>query len=231
MNWKEYQEAAASYFRELGLEAETDVKIQGVRTSHDVDVLVKSHHAGFDITWVVECKHWKEKVSKLHVLGLREIVTEVGADRGILLSESGFQSGAIEASNLTNVRLTSLEEMRGTAKAEIFAMRLRELYDKVTDFKTRYWALSKSIRREVGLRQERGESGYSATHIIELAEDLLMKAFRGVYPLKIEPLSTLMSAPNFPSQINSVESLFIELDPYLSEIEILLQKAEALENA
>jgi restriction system protein len=231
MNWKEYQEAAASYFRELGLEAETDVKIQGVRTSHDVDVLVKSHHAGFDITWVVECKHWKEKVSKLHVLGLREIVTEVGADRGILLSESGFQSGAIEASNLTNVRLTSLEEMRGTAKAEIFAMRLRELYDKVTDFKTRYWALSKSIRREVGLRQERGESGYSATHIIQLAEDLLMKAFRGVYPLKIEPLSTLMSAPNFPNQINSVESLFIELDPYLSEIEILLQKAEALENA
>lgn len=231
MNWKEYQEAAASYFRELGLEAETDVKIQGVRTSHDVDVLVKSHHAGFDITWVVECKHWKEKVSKLHVLGLREIVTEVGADRGILLSESGFQSGAIEASNLTNVRLTSLEEMRGTAKAEIFAMRLRELYDKVTDFKTRYWALSKSIRREVGLRQERGEIGYSATHIIQLAEDLLMKAFRGVYPLKIEPLSTLMSAPNFPSQINSVESLFIELDPYLSEIEILLQKAEALENA
>ena len=231
MNWKEYQEAAASYFRELGLEAETDVTVQGVRTSHDVDVLVKSHHVGFDITWVVECKHWKEKVSKLHVLGLREIVTEVGADRGILLSESGFQSGAIEASNLTNVRLTSLEEMRGTAKAEIFAMRLRELYDKVTDFKTRYWALSKSIRREVGLRPERGESGYSATHIIELAEDLLITAFRGVYPLKIESLGASISARSFPSQINSVESLFIELDPYLSEIETLLQKAEALENA
>jgi len=231
MNWKEYQEAAASYFREIGLDAKTDVTVQGVRTSHDIDVLVKSHHAGFDITWIVECKHWKEKVSKLHVLGLREIVTEVGADRGILLSESGFQSGAIEASNLTNVRLTSLEAMRGTAKAEIFAMRLRELYDKVVDLKDRYWALSKALRREVGLRPDRGEIGYSATHIIELAEDLLMKAFRGVYPLEVELLSTLISAPNFPNKIDSVESLFVELAPYLSEVEILLQRAELLEKA
>lgn len=228
MNWKEYQEAAASYFRGIGLDAKTDVTVQGVRTTHDIDVLVKSHHAGFDITWVVECKHWKEKVSKLHVLGLREIVSEVGADRGILLSESGFQSGAIEASNLTNVRLTSLEEMRGTAKAEIFAMRLRELYDMVIDQEDRYWALSKELRREVGLRPDRGESGYSATHIFELAKDLLMKAFRGVYPLEVEQLSIFISAPKFPRKINSVEALFAELDPYLSEVELLLQKAELL---
>ncbi|HIQ44966.1 MAG TPA: restriction endonuclease [Pseudomonas oleovorans] len=231
MNWKEYQEAAASYFREIGLDANTDVTVQGVRTSHDIDVLVKSHHAGFDITWVVECKHWKERVSKLHVLGLREIVSEVGADRGILLSESGFQSGAIEASNLTNVRLTSLEEMRDTAKVEVFAMRLRELYDEVNSLKARYWALSKPTRIQVGLRPDRCESGYSATDIIELAENLLMKAFRGIYPIEAASLSTLISAPNFPKKINSVESIFIELTPYLTEVEGLLQKAESLEKA
>jgi hypothetical protein len=37
------------------------------------------------------------------VLALRQIVTDVGADRGILLSEKGFQSGAVEAATLTNV--------------------------------------------------------------------------------------------------------------------------------
>lgn len=73
MDWKNYQEEAAEFFRSLGLEAETDVTIQGARTKHDIDVLVKSHHAGFNIVWLVECKHWKSKVSKLHVLGLREI--------------------------------------------------------------------------------------------------------------------------------------------------------------
>lgn len=129
--WKEYQEEAATFFRVLGLDAETDVTIRGVRTTHDIDVLVKSHHAGFDVTWIVECKQWNSRVSKLHVLALREIVADLGADRGILLAESGFQSGAIEAAALTNVHITSLAEVRRTARAEVFSMRLRELYDRI----------------------------------------------------------------------------------------------------
>src|SRR5215469_13423487 len=36
---------------------------------------------------------------KLHVLALREIVTDFGTDRGILVSESGFQAGAVEAAS------------------------------------------------------------------------------------------------------------------------------------
>jgi len=62
LNWRDYQEEAAEFFRSLGLEAETDVTIQGARTKHDIDVLVRSHHAGFDVTWLIECKHWKSKV-------------------------------------------------------------------------------------------------------------------------------------------------------------------------
>jgi hypothetical protein len=94
-NWKEYQEEAAALFRSMGLEAATDVTVRGVRTAHEVDVVVKSHHAGFDVTWLVECKHWTSRVSRLHVLALREIVADAGADRGILLCEAGFQSGAL----------------------------------------------------------------------------------------------------------------------------------------
>ncbi len=96
MTWEKYQEEAAEFFRSLGLYAQTDAKVQGVRTQHDIDVLIKSHHVGFEVTWIVECKKWNTRISKLHVLALREIVSDTGADRGILLSESGFQSGAIE---------------------------------------------------------------------------------------------------------------------------------------
>lgn len=123
--WKKYQEEAADFFRSIGLEALTDATIEGVRTNHDIDVLVKSHHVGFYITWIVECKLWNTPVAKLHVLALREIVTDVGADRGILLAESGFQSGAEEAADLTNVQLTSLGEFRATARDSLNAMRLR----------------------------------------------------------------------------------------------------------
>jgi hypothetical protein len=50
-DWRDYQEEAADFFRSLGLDADTDVTIQGVRTKHGVDVLVKSHHYG-SMTWI-----------------------------------------------------------------------------------------------------------------------------------------------------------------------------------
>ena len=86
----------------------------------------------------VECEHWSTHVNKLHVLGLRQIVADLGVDRGILLCEVGFQSGAAEAAALTNVHLTSLAGLRGTAGAEFTAMRLRELFDLAEACRTRY---------------------------------------------------------------------------------------------
>jgi restriction system protein len=190
--WQQYQEEAASYFRSLGLDATTDVTITGVRTSHDVDVLVKSRHVGFDITWIVECKHWASPVSKLHVLALREIVADIGADRGILLSESGFQSGAIEAANLTNVQVTSINKMRETTGESINAMRLRELFDRVGICKDRYWEIPKEERIRVGLRFDLGEHDYSGAKVVEFCTDLLTRAFRGVYPFQGETIEAII---------------------------------------
>ena len=187
--WKKYQEDAASYFRSLGLEAFTDVTVNGVRSSHDIDVLVKSHYVGFDITWIVECKCWKKRVNKLHVLGLREIVSDLGADRGILLSESGFQSGAIEAANLTNIQVAPIDEMQESASSSIYAMRLRDLYDRIGLCKDRYWNIPKDERIKFGLRTEM--AGYSGAMIIDMCIDLLTRAFRGIYPFQSETLEAL----------------------------------------
>ncbi len=48
-DWKGYQEETAEFFRSLGLSASTNVTLQGVRTSHDVDVLVTIDVAGFSV--------------------------------------------------------------------------------------------------------------------------------------------------------------------------------------
>jgi restriction system protein len=100
---------------------------------------------------IVECKQWTSKVTKLRVLALREIVADVGGDRGILLCEAGFQSGAFEAATLTNVHVTSLAHLLGTASTEITAMRLREVYDRVEACRERYWNLPKGMRIDCGL--------------------------------------------------------------------------------
>lgn len=129
-NWKDYQEEAAEFFRSLGLKSSTDVKMKGVRTEHDVDILVKIDVAGLSIKWIIECKCWKSPVNKLHVLALREIVADLGVDRGIILCEVGFQSGAVEAANLTNVQVSSLDKLSITSRDAIASFRLKELFDR-----------------------------------------------------------------------------------------------------
>jgi hypothetical protein len=224
-SWQEYQEQVARFFQSVGSEATTNFTVKGVRTKHDVDVFVKSHYVGFDVIWIVECKHWSRKVTKLHVLALREIVADVGADRGILLAEAGFQSGAIEAATLTNVHVTSLANLRRTASVEITAMHLRQIYDRVEACRERYWNIPKEARIESGLRPDVGEFGYSATQVLEVVGELIAKALRGDYPIETDSVAGLVmlererqfAAPN--EILSFVERAISELESKLNTCE------------
>lgn len=226
--WRQYQEKAAAFFRSLGLEAETDVTVKGIRTTHDVDVVVRSHHVGFDITWLVECKHWKSAVSKLHVLALREIVADTGADRGILLAEAGFQSGALEAASLTNVQLTSLQQLIVSASDDILSMRLRELFDRNDICKERYWKIPKQTRIEYGLRFDVGTWGYSGRQIIIYVADVLSRAFRGQFPVVSEvPLAKTNPELALPDCFTSPAEVVAKLEKLVSELESKLSFVES----
>ncbi len=223
VDWYDYQEETAAFFRSLGLDAQTNVTVQGVRTQHDIDVLVKMHHVGFDVTWVIECKHWKSKVSKLHVAGLRTIVQEIGADRGILLCEAGFQSGAIEAAQLTNVVVTSLANVMQSAQNDIYSLRIRELLERIEAARERYWDIPKSVRIEHGLRQEVG-GGYSAFFVFHTADEIMGKAIRGVYPI-----TDLMpfQYPKAPPVLSGPQEVLAYLEPMIADLESRLASCEA----
>lgn len=119
-NWHEYQEAVASVFREFGCSVEVDKKVKGTRSQHDIDVYVTFEKFGQVCRWIIECKLWSKRIPKSEVLTLHNIVQDVGADRGLLFTESGFQSGALTAAKNTNLLLqTSLEDFRRTAQLHI----------------------------------------------------------------------------------------------------------------
>ena len=119
-NWREYQEAVAGAFRDLGCSVEVDKTVKGARGKHDIDVNVRFEKFGQDCHWIVECKLWSSRVPKSEVLTLHNIVQDVGADRGLLFTESGFQSGAHTVAQYTNVLLlTSLDEFRRTAQLQL----------------------------------------------------------------------------------------------------------------
>ncbi|EOC9236919.1 restriction endonuclease [Enterobacter hormaechei] len=117
-DWRVYQEATAEVFRRLGCNALVDYRANGVRATHDIDVYATFLRSGILCTWVIECKLWKTRVPKEKVLALKSIIDDLGADRGIMVSEVGFQPGAQDAARGSNITLvTSLDDFAKTARA------------------------------------------------------------------------------------------------------------------
>lgn len=133
--WKDYQEEAALFFRKLGFDAKTDEKVMGARGQHAIDVWVTGHVHNIPFSWAVECKHWKSRVPKEKVLTLLSIVQDVGADRGFMLSENGFQSGASKSSVQTNISLSSLKELHDIVNESLVEDALQRLLWRVFKLK------------------------------------------------------------------------------------------------
>lgn len=117
-DWRAYQEATAAVFGRLGCNAQVDFRVTGARATHDIDVYATFLRSGILCTWVIECKLWKTRVPKEKVLALKSLIDDLGADRGIIVSEAGFQPGAQDAARGTNITLvTSLDDFARTALA------------------------------------------------------------------------------------------------------------------
>ncbi len=135
MDWKQYQEQTAEFFRSLGCDAEVEAKVTGVRAEHKIDVWVRFKKFGLETRWVVECKHWNSAIPKEKVLALRSVVEDVGADRGILISGAGFQSGAVRASENTNITLTDLDGLKETAQEDLVSSVLHRIETRAVELK------------------------------------------------------------------------------------------------
>ena len=115
-SWQAYQEAVGAAFRDLGCKAEINKTAASARGPQNIDVYVTFEKFGYECRWVIECKLWSSPVPKDVVHTLYTKVQNVGADRGLIFSESGFQSGAFDAAQNTNILLQdTLEAFRKTA--------------------------------------------------------------------------------------------------------------------
>jgi len=123
--WEEYQHRTADLLHEL----EFTVKVNDpLRASngvvHKVDVSARIVVAGVPALWIVECKLWARRVPKEKVSALKDIVDDLAADRGLLMSEKWFQSGAIQLAAAKNITLSSLDDLRGNAAEQLIASRV-----------------------------------------------------------------------------------------------------------
>jgi hypothetical protein len=205
--WYNFQEDICDYFKSLGFIAETNKTLNGARTDHDIDVFVKTKFIGQELIWIIEAKQWNSKVNKLQVLGLRTIVNDIGADRGFIISEKGFQKGAIEAADKTNIKLLTFAELKQLTKEFVEDEILNSYEERISLIERRYWSHSKQIRKEYGLRHEIGDTHYSIPFVITTAQYAIKTAKEKIYPIDLNTILTEQYgekiAENFQQLINS----------------------------
>lgn len=184
--WFNFQEKIAEHFRSLGVQAVTNKTVKGVRTEHDIDIYATSKYLGTNIKWVIEAKYWNTKIPKEKVLALRTIVDDIGADKGFIISQVGFQSGAIEATKNTNIQLYTFEELIFTTRNYIQNEILDTYIRRARLLEIRYFSHGKRVRKDFGLRGEIYDPlNFSGSWLLSTIFKVLSKAQNNSYPIDL----------------------------------------------
>ena len=230
-DWFKFQEDIKNHFSSLGADSETNVRVQGVRTCHDIDIFVKNRFLGENITWIIEAKHWKSKVTKAQVLTLRSIVDDIGADRGFIISLAGFQSGAFEAANNTNVKLKTFDELKVDTKGLIETEILKTYYKRLLLLEDRYWSHSKRLRIEYGLRHEVMDLSmqFTGQQLLTTARTAIMAAEERKYPIQLESFLKEQKGEKIAHNFQQL-SMWLNLNLNHFEEKLLVAEWEMYEN-
>ncbi len=185
--WYIFQEEIKEYFESLGTYAKTNVRISGARGDHDIDVLVKTKFFGKEITWVIEAKKWKYNVSKEKVLALLTIVQDIGADRGFIISEKGYQKGALKCAENTNISLSNFSDLQESTKNFISTEILKQYEERYELLNARYWSHPKEVRKDYDLRHDVGyESPFSGITQLTYVEKVIEAIKNRDYPINTD---------------------------------------------
>jgi restriction system protein len=103
--WEELEVRVARILNEAGLRAERGKSLRTARGAVAVDVCAVDESVSPNILSLFECKHWKRAVPQAVVHAFRTVVSDSGAHQGLIVSRSGFQSGADSSSDFSNVSL------------------------------------------------------------------------------------------------------------------------------
>ncbi|MEP1080353.1 restriction endonuclease [Leptolyngbya sp. PL-A3] len=103
--WQELQNFVAQVFTEIGCDAKIEHSLTTVRGSINIDVYVEDKIGNLPLIYLCECKHWNSRVPKSIVHSFRSVVSDVGANRGLIISKTGFQAGAFQAAEHSIIEL------------------------------------------------------------------------------------------------------------------------------
>ena len=113
---KDYEKLTQYIFNQIvnqnkvdNIEVQHDVTIQGKSTTHQIDVFWKFETGGEEYCAIVQAKDWKSKVPQKEMLAFNDIIRDLPyGTRGIFVSLSGYQKGAIDVAKANGITIYEL---------------------------------------------------------------------------------------------------------------------------
>jgi len=113
-SWQELEVMVAQAFEEMGYETYRNHEVATVRGHVRIDVHALKKTTPIPTIVLCECKHWAKAVEQSVVYAFRAICSDTGAHFGLIISKVGFQSGANETRQATNIHLLNFIEFQET---------------------------------------------------------------------------------------------------------------------
>lgn len=101
---------------------ELDVWLDGKDGPRQIDVLLRSQISYIDLTTIIECRDYKDRLDITHLDGFHSKLMDVKASKGILVSKKGFSKKAISKANRVGITLclaSKVSDVLDTLKIEI----------------------------------------------------------------------------------------------------------------
>lgn len=136
--WRELQEWTSQILTECGWDSRTEITVPTVRGQVELDVLALEVVEGREYRTAVECKFWSERVPQHVVHSFRTVVADIGVNSGYIVSKAGFQAGAFQAADKTNIRLLTWEEFQDVFEEQwyfsYFIEEVTKRFDDLTSY-------------------------------------------------------------------------------------------------
>jgi hypothetical protein len=162
-DWKGLQNGVALILQETGFEVEIEKTIQTVRGTVEIDVFAIDKTQSPEIVYLCECKYWNSPIPQTVAHAFR-VMSDYGANVGLIISKVGFQTGTNITTENTNVKLIDWFEFQELFKERWLRNFVEYLYEIAVPLVDYSEPVNGSMER---IAQRLSSEGYSRFQVLK----------------------------------------------------------------
>ena len=176
--------------------------------SHEIDLSFECDVVGSRILTLVECKCYSSKVKAEEVLEFLGRIRDIGAHKGILVTTTGFQKGAVAIAKAHNIALVIASRTNWSAETrstglEVFLLPLFLLLALYYLLRALYYWVESQIKKRPKAEPELEQEPELHTNVIHhlknaVGLDSPAKGYTNCYPVSSTSLSGLTPFSRLP---------------------------------